>query len=269
MNIPIRSTASPRRNPDRGGKGFLYVASSRVRRFRQTRASQPLGRGRAGGHPRRPGGDRPRLSRHFRAAAGRRPAGGDARLFRAALLRPAHHSTHVRRAGLLADLYLHLCDPGGQEPALGDGADPPARHSPVGADPRLPVVHGDVLPRALSRQRARRRMRGGVRDLHQPSPGTWRSRSTSRCAPCPRTSTRSARGFRFTGWQKFWQLEAPYAVPNLIWKHDDVDVGRLVLRRRVGGDHRRRYDHHAAGRRLVHRQGQRRRRLEKRSAWRC
>ncbi len=26
-----------------------------------------------------------------------------------------------------------------------------------------------------------------------------------------------ARGFRLTGWQKFWQLEAPFARPGLIW----------------------------------------------------
>ena len=26
-----------------------------------------------------------------------------------------------------------------------------------------------------------------------------------------------ARGFRLTGWQKFWQLEAPFAMPRLIW----------------------------------------------------
>ena len=33
----------------------------------------------------------------------------------------------------------------------------------------------------------------------------------------PKDLDEVARGFRFTGWQKFWQLEAPYAVPNLIW----------------------------------------------------
>ena len=33
----------------------------------------------------------------------------------------------------------------------------------------------------------------------------------------PRDLDEVARGFRFTGWQKFWQLEAPYAVPGLIW----------------------------------------------------
>ena len=36
-------------------------------------------------------------------------------------------------------------------------------------------------------------------------------------------------------------------------EHDDVDVGRLVLRRGVRGDQRRQYDHHAARHRLLHR----------------
>ncbi len=33
----------------------------------------------------------------------------------------------------------------------------------------------------------------------------------------PKDLNEVARGYRFTGWQKFWQLEAPYAVPGLIW----------------------------------------------------
>jgi NitT/TauT family transport system permease protein len=33
----------------------------------------------------------------------------------------------------------------------------------------------------------------------------------------PRDLDEVARGFRFTGWQKFWQLEAPFAMPGLIW----------------------------------------------------
>ena len=33
----------------------------------------------------------------------------------------------------------------------------------------------------------------------------------------PRDLDEVARGFRLTGWQKFWQLEAPFAVPGLIW----------------------------------------------------
>jgi NitT/TauT family transport system permease protein len=33
----------------------------------------------------------------------------------------------------------------------------------------------------------------------------------------PRDLDEVSRGFRFTGWQRFWQLEAPYAMPGLIW----------------------------------------------------
>jgi len=33
----------------------------------------------------------------------------------------------------------------------------------------------------------------------------------------PRDLDEVSRGFRLTGWQKFWQLEAPFAVPGLIW----------------------------------------------------
>jgi NitT/TauT family transport system permease protein len=33
----------------------------------------------------------------------------------------------------------------------------------------------------------------------------------------PRDLDEVARGFRLTGWQKFWQLEAPFAMPGLIW----------------------------------------------------
>jgi len=33
----------------------------------------------------------------------------------------------------------------------------------------------------------------------------------------PRDLDEVARGFRLTGWQKFWQLEAPFAVPSLVW----------------------------------------------------
>jgi NitT/TauT family transport system permease protein len=33
----------------------------------------------------------------------------------------------------------------------------------------------------------------------------------------PRDLDEVSRGFRLTGWQKFWQLEAPFAMPGLIW----------------------------------------------------
>ena len=33
----------------------------------------------------------------------------------------------------------------------------------------------------------------------------------------PRDLVEVSRGFRLTGWQRFWQLEAPFAMPGLIW----------------------------------------------------
>src|SRR5277367_2886036 len=33
----------------------------------------------------------------------------------------------------------------------------------------------------------------------------------------PRDLIEVSRGFRFNGWQRFWQLEAPFAMPGLIW----------------------------------------------------
>ena len=56
----------------------------------------------------------------------------------------------------------------------------------------------------------------------------------------------ASRAFRFSSWQRFWRLEAPFAVPGLA-EHDDEHVGRLVLRRRLGGDQRRRRTDRAAG----------------------
>ena len=56
---------------------------------------------------------------------------------------------------------------------------------------------------------------------------------------------------------RFWQLEVPFAMPRADLEHDDVDVGRLVLRGRVRGDQRRPYHHGAARHRLLHRAGDR------------
>ena len=139
-------------------------------------------------------GDRPQLSRHFRAPARAERIAGVARLLGIALLRVAHGAAHVRGAGRLAGLHLHLRHARGQEPARGNGADPGARHPPVGADPGLSVVHGDVLPRPLPRQRAGRRTARRSSRSSPARPGTWPSRSTSRCAPCRAISTRSRAG---------------------------------------------------------------------------
>ena len=69
-------------------------------------------------------------------------------------------------------------------------------------------------------------------------PGTWRSACTSRCAPCRSDLDEAAR--QLPPLRLAALLAARGAVrharPDL--EHHDVDVGRLVLRGRVGGDHR-------------------------------
>ena len=77
----------------------------------------------------------------------------------------------------------------------------------------------------------------------------------------PRDLDEVARGFRLTGWQKFWQLEAPFAVPGLIWNTMMSMSGGWFFVVAVRGDHRRRHHDHLARRRLLHRRGQRRGRL--------
>ena len=87
----------------------------------------------------------------------------------------------------------------------------------------------------------------------------------------PRDLDEVARGFRLTGWQKFWQLEAPFAMPGLIWNTmmsmsggwffvvaaEAITVGNTTItlpgvgsyhrqgqrRRRLVGDRRRGADH--------------------------
>ena len=48
-------------------------------------------------------------------------------------------------------------------------------------------------------------------------PGTWPSASTSRCAPCRASCARQSRSFQLSGWQRFWRLELPFAMPGLVW----------------------------------------------------
>ena len=69
----------------------------------------------------------------------------------------------------------------------------------------------------------------------------------------PTELTEAAHVFRLSPWMRFWRVDVPFAMPQLDLEHDDVDVGRLVLRGRVGGDQRRQHDGHAARHRLLHR----------------
>ncbi len=237
---------------------FAHVERHCVRRA--AGSAEPMGPRCVRGNSRGPDRDRPQLSRHFRAPARAERNGGVARLLAIALLRAAHDAAHVRGARRLARLHLHLRHARGQEPAGGDGADPGARHPAVGADFGVFVLHGDVLPRALSRKYLRRGAGGDLCDLHQPSlehglfflpvaadRAARSRRGGARLPPDRLAEVLAARGALRDAW------------PHL--EHDDVDVGRLVLRGRLGSHHGRRHDDHAPGGRFIYRQGERRRGL--------
>ena len=135
---------------------------------RSARAPQPVGpdRSRVDFRPFRPRGSW--LARHGPAAALARYRSHHARLRLPALLRPAHDAAHVPGARRVAPLHADLCDPRGQEPSGRGGSDPVARRPAVSADPRLPVLHGHVLPEPVPGQRPRRRDGRHLRHLHEP-----------------------------------------------------------------------------------------------------
>jgi NitT/TauT family transport system permease protein len=67
----------------------------------------------------------------------------------------------------------------------------------------------------------------------------------------PRDLDEACRSLQLGGWQRFWRLEVPFAMPGPGLEHDDVDVGRLVLRRRLRGDRGRRPHRRPARDRLL------------------
>ena len=135
-------------------------------------SAQPLGPDRARGDHGGAHGGRAHLSRHHRAAACAERSPRSRSITGSCPITRCAPRCACSRRWSLARLHVHLRDAGGEEPARGDGADPDPRHPAVGADARLPLVHGDVLPRAVSRQRARRRMRGDLRRSSPARPGT-------------------------------------------------------------------------------------------------
>ena len=121
-------------------------------------------------------------------------------------------------------------------------------------------------------QPARRRMRRDLRDLHlaglehdvQPVPVAAHraARADRGGADVPPVALAAASG----------GSKCRTRMPHARLEHDDVGVGRLVLRRRLRGDHRLRPDDHAARHRLLHRDRDRPARPRARSAtpsWSC
>ena len=227
---------------------------------RAAHPAEPVGSGCVRCDSGRADGGRPQLSWHFGPLARAERIADHARLLAIALLRIPNHVAHVRSARRLARFHLHLRDTRGQEPAGGDGADPGARRPAVGADPRLSVFHRDLLPRPLPRQHFGRGTGGDLRHLHQPG-------LEYGLFLLPVAAHRTARSRRSRPRLPAHRLAEVLAARSAVrdagadLEHHDVDVGRLVLRRRLGSDNGRRHDHRATWSRLLHRQGERRRQL--------
>ena len=113
-------------------------------------------------------------------------------------------------------LHLHLRDAGGQEPALGDGADPVLdilQSVPILGFLSFTVTFflglfpGNVLGAECA----------AIFAIFTSQAWNMAFSFYQSLRTVPRDLDEVARGFRLTGWQKFWQLEAPFAVPGLIW----------------------------------------------------
>jgi len=174
-----------------------------------------------------------RLGRHGdeRALPRRRGPADQPRPLAVAGVRAAHGSAHGCGTHRLAGLQPRLRSTCRQEPPGRKNHDPGARHPAIGADPRLSIDHRDWVHRALSRPAARRRMRRDLRDLHlaglehdlQRLPvATYGADGTDRSGTdVPSLALATVLAARSAACDPLARLE-----------HDDVGLGRLVLRRR-------------------------------------
>ena len=134
------------------------------------------------------------------------------------LLRPAHDLAHVHRArssrSIFTFTYATLA---AKSRRAGAGADSGARRLAIRADPRISSPSWSCsssicFPARWLATRRRRSSRSS-----RARPGTWPSPSINRCATCRRISQEVTAGFHLTPWQRFWQLETPFAIPGLVW----------------------------------------------------
>src|SRR6516162_9631240 len=149
----------------------------------------------------------------------------------------AHGRAHAGRPYSFSDLYLHLRDAGRKEPPRRDGAHTTPGCPSVGADPRLPLIHGRVLHLAVSRQHARAGTGRSLRHLHKSS----LEHGLQLLPSATDHSERSRRG-----------------KPQLLLLGlAAVDVGWLVLRRSLRSDFSWRHSDSASRCRLLCRAGSR------------
>ena len=136
----------------------------------------------------------------------------------------------------LAPVHLHLCPAGGQKPAGRADHDPGARHPAVGADPGLPVVHRRVLHEPVPRPGAGAGAGGDLRHLHQPG----LEHGVQLLPVADHHPGRPGRGHQAVPPDRLAALLAAGSAVRHAGagvEHHAVDVGGLVLRGRLRGDH--------------------------------
>src|SRR5579875_2972438 len=153
---------------------------------------------------------------------------------------------------LLARLLPRLRGAGRQEPAGREDPDPAPRCIAVGADPRLPIGHRDRLHRPVPGAALGRRVRRDFCDLHV----AGLEHGVQRLSVAAHSADGAGRGGADAAAVALAALLAPRSAacraPARL-EHDDVAVRRLVLRRRLRGDHGFGTDDPAARHRLLHR----------------
>jgi NitT/TauT family transport system permease protein len=94
-----------------------------------------------------------------------------------------------------------------------DGAD--ARHPAIDPDSGLPVDYRDGVYRAVPRQSAGVEC-GHLRHLHLAGVEYGFS-AYQGFRTVPAELSEAAQVFQLSGWQRFWRLELPFAMPGLLW----------------------------------------------------
>ena len=233
-------------------KGRHALPIRRLHLARPQGASQPIRSFCICSDPGRLHRDHPCFARVDPAADGARIDGRFARLYAVAVLCLAHDVAHVRRHRRLAGLHFRLRDACRQKPARRARPHSIARRPAIGTDPRLSVFHGDLFSWAFSGLDLGRRMRGDLRDFHL----AGLEHGLFLLPVAPRRPPRPDRG---CAWFRAFVVAAVLATRNALrdaranLEHDDVDVGRLVFRRRIRSDFGWRHHRQIARHRLLSR----------------
>jgi hypothetical protein len=191
-----------------------------------------------------------RRSRNLDSSRRAQGAGGLARSGQPAAIRAAHDPAYAGGNGRLTAVYHHVWDARRQEPSCRTRPRPTPRHLSIGAGAGLHFLYRRLLHVPLSGPGCRRRSRGDLRDLHEPS-------LEHDIQLLSVAAHRAARPRGSDGEFPLFRVAAPLASRGAVCdagphlEHDDEHVGGLVLRRGERGDYRRRQDDYIARHRCL------------------